>query len=96
VFGQALEDGVSRMDFKASTGRPFSGVMYRFPFQVPALLRPDHSFAGDAGGHLPWTGVDTGVQDASVPPIPTSPVGLMGGIPTRDLRRSLREIALRR
>jgi predicted unusual protein kinase regulating ubiquinone biosynthesis (AarF/ABC1/UbiB family) len=34
VFGQALEMGVSRMDFKAVTD-DLSGVMYRFPFQVP-------------------------------------------------------------
>lgn len=34
VFGQALETGVSRMDFKAVTD-DLSGVMYRFPFQVP-------------------------------------------------------------
>jgi predicted unusual protein kinase regulating ubiquinone biosynthesis (AarF/ABC1/UbiB family) len=35
VFGQALEMGVSRMDFKAVTD-DLSGVMYRFPFRVPA------------------------------------------------------------
>ena len=34
VFGQAMEMGVSRMDFKAVTD-DLSGVMYRFPFQVP-------------------------------------------------------------
>ena len=34
VFGQALEMGVSRMDLKAVTD-DLSGVMYRFPFQVP-------------------------------------------------------------
>ena len=34
VFGQAIEMGVSRMDFKAVTD-DLSGVMYRFPFQVP-------------------------------------------------------------
>ena len=34
VFGQALEMGVNRMDFKAVTD-DLSGVMYRFPFQVP-------------------------------------------------------------
>ena len=34
VFGQALETGVSRMDFKAVTD-DLSGVMYRFPFRVP-------------------------------------------------------------
>ena len=34
VFGQALEQGVSRMDFKAVTD-DLSGVMYRFPFRVP-------------------------------------------------------------
>jgi predicted unusual protein kinase regulating ubiquinone biosynthesis (AarF/ABC1/UbiB family) len=34
VFGQALEMGVSRMDFKVVTD-DLSGVMYRFPFQVP-------------------------------------------------------------
>jgi hypothetical protein len=34
VFGQALEMGVSRMDFKAVTD-DLSGVMYRFPFRVP-------------------------------------------------------------
>lgn len=34
VFGQALEMGVSRMDFKAVTD-DLSGVMYKFPFQVP-------------------------------------------------------------
>jgi predicted unusual protein kinase regulating ubiquinone biosynthesis (AarF/ABC1/UbiB family) len=34
VFGQAIELGVSRMDFKAVTD-DLSGVMYRFPFQVP-------------------------------------------------------------
>ena len=34
VFGQAIEQGVSRMDFKAVTD-DLSGVMYRFPFQVP-------------------------------------------------------------
>ncbi|MFM7265202.1 MAG: ABC1 kinase family protein [Cyanobium sp.] len=33
-FGQALEMGVSRMDFKAVTD-DLSGVMYRFPFRVP-------------------------------------------------------------
>jgi predicted unusual protein kinase regulating ubiquinone biosynthesis (AarF/ABC1/UbiB family) len=35
VFGQALEMGVSKMDFKAVTD-DLSGVMYRFPFRVPA------------------------------------------------------------
>jgi predicted unusual protein kinase regulating ubiquinone biosynthesis (AarF/ABC1/UbiB family) len=34
VFGQALEMGVSRLDFKAVTD-DLSGVMYRFPFRVP-------------------------------------------------------------
>ena len=34
VFGQALQAGVSRMDFKAVTD-DLSGVMYRFPFRVP-------------------------------------------------------------
>ena len=34
VFGQALAGGVSRMDFKSVTD-DLSGVMYRFPFQVP-------------------------------------------------------------
>lgn len=34
VFGQAIEMGVSRMDFKAVTD-DLSGVMYKFPFQVP-------------------------------------------------------------
>lgn len=34
VFSRALEGGVSRMDFKAVTD-DLSGVMYRFPFQVP-------------------------------------------------------------
>ncbi len=34
VFGQAIEQGVSRMDFKAVTD-DLSGVMYRFPFRVP-------------------------------------------------------------
>ena len=34
VFSQALEAGVSRMDFKAVTD-DLSGVMYRFPFRVP-------------------------------------------------------------
>ncbi|MCP9850319.1 AarF/ABC1/UbiB kinase family protein [Cyanobium sp. Morenito 9A2] len=34
VFGQAIEQGVSRLDFKAVTDE-LSGVMYRFPFQVP-------------------------------------------------------------
>ena len=34
VFGQALELGVSRLDFKAVTDE-MSGVMYRFPFRVP-------------------------------------------------------------
>jgi len=34
VFGQAIEQGVSRMDFKAVTD-DLSGVMYKFPFQVP-------------------------------------------------------------
>ncbi|NBQ21148.1 MAG: AarF/ABC1/UbiB kinase family protein [Synechococcaceae bacterium WB6_3B_236] len=34
VFGQAIEQGVSRMDFKAVTDE-LSGVMYKFPFQVP-------------------------------------------------------------
>jgi len=34
VFGQAMEMGVSRMDFKAVTD-DLSGVMYRFPFRVP-------------------------------------------------------------
>ncbi|MFM7547723.1 MAG: AarF/ABC1/UbiB kinase family protein, partial [Cyanobacteriota bacterium] len=34
VFGQALEMGVSRMDFKAVTD-DLSGVMYSFPFRVP-------------------------------------------------------------
>jgi predicted unusual protein kinase regulating ubiquinone biosynthesis (AarF/ABC1/UbiB family) len=34
VFGQAIEMGVSRMDFKIVTD-DLSGVMYRFPFQVP-------------------------------------------------------------
>ncbi len=34
VFGQALEMGVSRMDFKTVTD-DLSGMMYRFPFQVP-------------------------------------------------------------
>ena len=34
VFGRALEEGVSRMDFKSVTD-DLSGVMYRFPFQVP-------------------------------------------------------------
>jgi len=34
VFAQALEMGVSRIDFKAVTD-DLSGVMYRFPFRVP-------------------------------------------------------------
>ena len=34
VFSEALEKGVSRMDFKAVTD-DLSGVMYKFPFQVP-------------------------------------------------------------
>ncbi|MCY3654165.1 MAG: AarF/UbiB family protein, partial [Cyanobacteria bacterium MAG IRC1_bin_28] len=34
VFSRALEGGVSRMDFKSVTD-DLSGVMYRFPFQVP-------------------------------------------------------------
>ena len=34
VFGQAIEAGVSRMDFKLVTD-DLSGVMYRFPFRVP-------------------------------------------------------------
>ena len=34
VFSRALEEGVSRMDFKSVTD-DLSGVMYRFPFQVP-------------------------------------------------------------
>ena len=34
VFGQALEMGVSKLDFKAVTD-DLSGVMYKFPFQVP-------------------------------------------------------------
>ena len=34
VFSQAIEMGVSRMDFKAVTD-DLSGVMYRFPFRVP-------------------------------------------------------------
>ena len=34
VFGQALEMGVSRLDFKAVTD-DLSGVMYKFPFRVP-------------------------------------------------------------
>jgi predicted unusual protein kinase regulating ubiquinone biosynthesis (AarF/ABC1/UbiB family) len=34
VFGQAIEQGVSKMDFKAVTD-DLSGVMYRFPFRVP-------------------------------------------------------------
>ena len=34
VFGHAIEQGVSRMDFKAVTD-DLSGVMYRFPFRVP-------------------------------------------------------------
>ena len=34
VFGQAIEQGVSRMDFKAVTD-DLSGVMYRVPFRVP-------------------------------------------------------------
>ena len=34
VFGQAIEMGVSRLDFKAVTD-DLSGVMYRFPFRVP-------------------------------------------------------------
>jgi predicted unusual protein kinase regulating ubiquinone biosynthesis (AarF/ABC1/UbiB family) len=34
VFGQAIEMGVSRMDFKAVTDE-LSGVMYKFPFKVP-------------------------------------------------------------
>ncbi|HJN36598.1 MAG TPA: AarF/ABC1/UbiB kinase family protein [Prochlorococcaceae cyanobacterium Fu_MAG_50] len=35
VFSQALEQGVSRMDFKSVTD-DMSGVMYKFPFKVPA------------------------------------------------------------
>ena len=38
VFSQALEAGVSRMDFKAVTD-DLSGVMYKFPFRDP----PDHA-----------------------------------------------------
>ena len=34
MFSQALEAGVSRMDFKAVTD-DLSGVMYKFPFSVP-------------------------------------------------------------
>lgn len=34
VFSEALEAGVSRMDFKAVTD-DLSGVMYKFPFRVP-------------------------------------------------------------
>jgi len=34
VFGQAMEMGVSRLDFKLVTD-DLSGVMYRFPFRVP-------------------------------------------------------------
>ncbi len=34
VFSRALEEGVSQMDFKSVTD-DLSGVMYRFPFQVP-------------------------------------------------------------
>ena len=34
VFSQALEAGVSRMDFKAVTD-DLSGVLYKFPFRVP-------------------------------------------------------------
>ena len=34
MFSQALEAGVSRMDFKAVTD-DLSGVMYKFPFRVP-------------------------------------------------------------
>jgi predicted unusual protein kinase regulating ubiquinone biosynthesis (AarF/ABC1/UbiB family) len=34
VFSQALQKGVSRMDFKAVTD-DLSGIMYKFPFQVP-------------------------------------------------------------
>jgi len=34
VFSQALDMGVSRMDFKAVTD-DMSGVMYKFPFRVP-------------------------------------------------------------
>ncbi|MFL0777250.1 MAG: ABC1 kinase family protein [Prochlorococcus sp.] len=34
VFGQALEMGVSRLDFKSVTD-DLSGVMYKFPFRVP-------------------------------------------------------------
>ena len=34
VFGHALTEGVSQMDFKSVTD-DLSGVMYRFPFQVP-------------------------------------------------------------
>lgn len=34
VFGQAIEMGVSRMDFKSVTD-DLSGVMYKFPFKVP-------------------------------------------------------------
>ena len=34
VFSQALEMGVSRLDFKSVTD-DLSGVMYKFPFKVP-------------------------------------------------------------
>jgi predicted unusual protein kinase regulating ubiquinone biosynthesis (AarF/ABC1/UbiB family) len=34
VFSRALQKGVSRMDFKAVTD-DLSGIMYKFPFQVP-------------------------------------------------------------
>ncbi len=87
VFGQALEMGVSRMDFKAVTD-DLSGVMYRFPFQVPPyyalIIRSLVTLEGIALSVDP----DFKILGAAYPYFARR---LMED-PDPDLRRSLREM----
>jgi predicted unusual protein kinase regulating ubiquinone biosynthesis (AarF/ABC1/UbiB family) len=87
VFGQALEMGVSRMDFKAVTD-DLSGVMYRFPFRVPPyyalIIRSLVTLEGIALSVDP----DFKILGAAYPYFARR---LMED-PDPDLRRSLREM----
>jgi predicted unusual protein kinase regulating ubiquinone biosynthesis (AarF/ABC1/UbiB family) len=87
VFGQALEMGVSRMDFKAVTD-DLSGVMYRFPFQVPPYFALIIRSLVTLEGIALSTDPDFKILGAAYPYFARR---LMED-PDPDLRRSLKEL----
>jgi hypothetical protein len=87
VFGQAIEMGVSRMDFKAVTD-DLSGVMYRFPFQVPPYFALIIRSLVTLEGIALSTDPDFKILGAAYPYFARR---LMED-PDPDLRRSLKEL----